>query len=504
MRWSLARAAVAAATTTAALGALCAPVPSTAQAAATSHATVARTAFEVPTRARGSRPNVMMITVDDAAPGDLRFLPKTRKLLGESGTTLTNAIAPTPLCAPARASLLTGKYAHNHGTLSISGKNGGLGALDSERNTLPVWLQAAGYDTLFVGKYLNGYGEGASRATYVPPGWTDWRATIGKTTYNYMGHRINLNGKPRKFRGDYSTTVLGAQADDMLTAPRRTSKPWYLWLNYVAPHHGGPDDADDPTVTHPRFRPAVQTARPAKKYRNTLRRLALPRKPNMFASTRGVDWSGAGRSLLREAYQQRGEALRSVDDAIAKHVRILKRTGMWKQTVVIFASDNGYSVGEHNHLGKNVYWREETTVPTIITGPGVPSGITTKNVISQLDLVASIVEAAGATPGRSLDGEPAWDLLAPGETEVRTVGIEAWPVRYGGLRANFTGVRKGDRWTYVRMRSGREFLYDHDSDPYELRNLRRSEDPAVQEVLAQVRADTDRLSRCDGADCRDR
>ena len=134
------------------------------------------------------RPNVLLITADDAAPGDLRFMPHTRRLIANQGVTFTNAVAPTPICVPSRASLLTGQYTHNHKAYTIEGSGGGYKAFDS-RNALPTWLRRADYDTLFIGKYLNGYGDkGTGTARRIEPGWTDWRPTVGGSTYNFM-HR---------------------------------------------------------------------------------------------------------------------------------------------------------------------------------------------------------------------------------------------------------------------------------------------------------------------------
>ena len=103
------------------------------------------------------QPNVLVLTADDATVADLRSMPHTRRLLGEAGTTLTDMVAPTPLCVPARASLLTGQYAHNHGARGV-GADSGFGAFVPD-DTLPVWLRDAGYSTGFVGKYLNEIGR---------------------------------------------------------------------------------------------------------------------------------------------------------------------------------------------------------------------------------------------------------------------------------------------------------------------------------------------------------
>ena len=120
-------------------------------------------------------------------------LAKTPNLdaLAARGTRFVDAYTSCPICVPARASLLSGQYAHNHGAVTINGVGGGVQAFDQHR-TLPVWLQRAGYRTMFVGKYLNGYGE-QDAPTYVPPGWSSWHATVDPTTYNFVKPTVNTS-----------------------------------------------------------------------------------------------------------------------------------------------------------------------------------------------------------------------------------------------------------------------------------------------------------------------
>jgi N-acetylglucosamine-6-sulfatase len=101
------------------------------------------------------RPNIVVVTTDDQTLASLRpdTMPNVSRLLAGKGTTFTDAIVTTPLCCPSRATWITGQYAHNHGVTS----NGlGYAALEDKANTLPVWLDRAGYKTAHVGKYLNG------------------------------------------------------------------------------------------------------------------------------------------------------------------------------------------------------------------------------------------------------------------------------------------------------------------------------------------------------------
>ena len=125
-----------------------------------------------------SRPNIIVVMADDMRTDDLRFMPSVRRLLVGRGLNFRNSFSPYPLCCPARASFLTGRYAHNHHVYSHA-KPYGFQSFD-DHATIATALQQSGYQTGFVGKYLNGYGAERSLVTggpsfrYVPAGWTDW------------------------------------------------------------------------------------------------------------------------------------------------------------------------------------------------------------------------------------------------------------------------------------------------------------------------------------------
>src|SRR5687767_3076502 len=105
------------------------------------------------------RPNIVFVLTDDMRDDDLDHMPITRRLLAEQGMEFTDAISPHPLCCPARAQLATGQYAQNNGVQHNRGPFGGHSALDPGREA-SAWFRDAGYQTGFVGKYLNGYDPG--------------------------------------------------------------------------------------------------------------------------------------------------------------------------------------------------------------------------------------------------------------------------------------------------------------------------------------------------------
>ncbi|HKH19787.1 MAG TPA: sulfatase-like hydrolase/transferase, partial [Gammaproteobacteria bacterium] len=139
-----------------------------------------------------TRPNVVVIMTDNQTLEEMRVLTKTRRLIGDQGTTFRNYYVSLPLCCPSRATFITGQYPHNHTVFTNVPPNGGYTKLN-HNNTLPLWLQDAGYFTSHIGKYLNGYGRDTA-PTLVPPGWTDWQGLVDPSTYKFYNYTINDNG----------------------------------------------------------------------------------------------------------------------------------------------------------------------------------------------------------------------------------------------------------------------------------------------------------------------
>ena len=231
----------------------------------TSSRPVAGPTAEVPrmvtAAAASTKPNIVTVMADDMRTDDLRFMPAVRRLLVGQGLNFRNSFSPYPLCCPARASFLTGRYAHNHHVYSHEAPYG-FRSFD-DHATVATALQESGYQTGFVGKYLNGYGAQRSLVTggpsfrYVPNGWTDWYGAVdrpaGSTyrsggTYNYMHTIFNVNGTHRRHPPRASTrppSWAGSPAS-LVQKYHRSPRPFFLWVSAVAPHFGRPYEKGDP------------------------------------------------------------------------------------------------------------------------------------------------------------------------------------------------------------------------------------------------------------------
>jgi arylsulfatase A-like enzyme len=449
-----------------------------------------------------ARPNVVVLMTDDETAAAQRYMTKTNQLIGGQGTTFTQAFATFPLCCPSRTTSLTGQYAHNHGVLHNSGPFGGFTALD-HTNTLPVWLQAAGYRTMHVGRYLNGY----EYRHGIPAGWDDWYAAPHSAAFNYRNWKVNENGVLRSYPApdrpqEYETDYFARRADDLIERAAG-DKPFYLSVWLTAPHRGRPKDPDDPT--------SPGTPSPNPKYRDAFAGVAMPRPPNFDeANMRDKPQIVADRprispekaAAIQENWQQELETLMSADDAVASVIDTLQRTGELDDTLIVFESDNGFMHGEHRALAEKVLPYEESIhVPLMMRGPGIPPGRVDQRLVGNIDVVPTILDVTGVAPGRLQDGLSLIDLLAdPGREPGRDILIENGNGANGVPR--YRGIRTY-RFMYVDHKTTGELeLYDLKSDPFELRS--EDDNPRYDAVRRDLAARLRQLERCAGSTCQAR
>ncbi len=467
------------------------------------------------------RPNVVVVMADDMRADDLRFMPHVRRLIAARGLSFENSFSPYPLCCPARASFLTGQYAHNHGVLDNTLPYGFGGFDDSA--TLATSLRAAGYRTAFVGKYLNDYGLVPSRvtgepsATFVPAGWSDWHGLlqvpypVGAGTYHYFHPVLNRNGTVASYEGQYQTTLLGRIAREVVR-DSAGDQPFFMYLSTLAPHDGLPHEADDldyvrrdngtmmwfPTPARPAW---VRGSADALVGRSPGIPVSGEPEADVSDKPRSVQMPPLNTAEIEaeaRVTRQRAESLFVLDLEVARLVDTLHDTGEFEDTVLVFTSDNGYFLGEHRkRMGKKLPYEPSIRVPLVLAGPGVPTG-TRYDPVKTPDVTATIVDLAGAkaphpADGTSLlwtirNGDRGWSVPVVTEAiaDRATAGGTSAAIQRGfGDSRTTIGLRTA-RYKLIRWASGAVELYDLENDPNELSNL------AGDAAYAEVR---DRLTR---------
>lgn len=406
------------------------------------------------------RPNVVFVTADDMRADDLAYMPHTQALLGQLN--LTEFISNHPLCCPARAQLLTGQFGHNSGVLHNGGPYGAYGALKERDNTVGTWLKDGGYQTGYVGKFLNGWSPDRWGR---PGGWTRFNAWTG-STYSPTQYTEWNDGEPRK-PGIYTNDAVTRSSIEQIeefSGP----EPFFVYSSYVAPH-GMRDDATGKWIKN--------GPPPADRHKRMFAGLIPPHetKPS-FTLT------GEKKREARREWRNRLRSIQSIDEGVRDMVQALDRTGELADTVVIFTSDNGFMLGEHGAKGKNLAWEESLRVPLLARGPGVGTGESSKGSMIT-DIAPSIAALAGVTPGRVVDGRS--DLFASDGGWIDVL-IQAGSHNFS-QHFEWRGTRT-PKWTYVHWVSGRKELYNRVTDPHQMRNL-AGRRPAIERRLARQTPD---------------
>jgi N-acetylglucosamine-6-sulfatase len=460
-------------------------------------------------QAADARPNIVVIMTDDQTLESMRVMPNVRNLIGSQGTTFERHFVSYPLCCPSRATYLTGQLPHNHDVFDNQPPDGGFEKL-RPAETLPVWLGRAGYQTVHIGKYLNGY-----KGSVVPPGWEHWHGLV--CTYRMWGYTFKHNAAPARGRCGppttnpalYQTDVLRDIATDFIGHRVDGARPFFLSWAPLAPHEevGAGLDLD------------FRNPRPAPRHSGRFDAEPLPRpasfdeadmsdKPAFLRRGPLTDDEIAG---ITKRYRSRLEALLAVDEAVKAIVDKLREKAVLSNTVIIFTSDNGFMDGQHRITNsKIVAYDPSAQVPLLMRGPGIPVNTTVSAMVSNVDLAATVLDIANATPGITIDGlslvpvaqNPASIagrhlLLETGEPGARDPG-QRW---YAAVRT--------ERYLYVEhwlhnlegvdVRTGVE-LYDQSIDGQQMDS--RHADPAYGGTLATLAQRLRALQRCSGSDCR--
>jgi len=468
-----------------------------------------------------ARPNILFIMSDDHAyqaigayPGRLQPLNPTPQIdrIARAGMRFDRCLVTNSICGPSRAVLLTGKYSHLNGFMQNNGRD-----FNGSQQTFPKILQQAGYQTAIIGKWHLGS---------KPTGFNHWEILNDQGEY-YNPDFISTAGKHRE-KG-YVTDLITEKALDWLRQESRTGRPFMLMVHHKAPHREW-----EPALKYLRTWDKTEFPEPptlfddysgrgiaAHEQKMTVRDdmkmdadLKLWDKKNAdYARTRGrMDSSqGAawdlyydslkkdfkkqqlqGEALLRWKYQHYLHdylaCIKSVDESVGRLLDYLRETGLDKNTIVIYTSDQGFYLGEHGWFDKRFMYEESYRTPLLVQWPGTTAaGSVNKDLVSNLDLAETILDATGTKIPSDMQGQSLVPILK-GKTPAD------WRKEHYYHYYEYPGVHSVKRHygirteRYILIHFYRDIdeweLYDLMKDPLELNNVYN--DPAyakTREVL---------------------
>ncbi len=420
--------------------------------------------------------NVIFILTDDQrydALGFLRGQPflETPNLdaLAHNGVHLSNAFVTTALCSPSRASILTGQYAHRHRVVDNDSP------VPPGLIFFPQYLQRAGYETAFIGKWHMG-----GPIDDPQPGFNHWVSFKGQGSYLPDKNGLNVDGKRVPQKG-YITDELNNYALSWLKG-RTRNKPFMLYLSHKAVH------ADFIPAQRHRGRYQDKEFKPPLTMNPENVQGAPMWVRNQRNSWHGVDFPYHSDLNIAEYYKRYAETLLAVDEGVGQIVELLKEKGMLDSTLIFLMGDNGFGFGEHGLIDKRTAYEESMRVPLVMQCPDLfPGGAVVNEVVANIDIAATILEAAGLKAPDHMDGRSFLPLGQGKKLPWRENLLYEYYWEWAFPHTPTIYALRGDRYKYIHYYGLWDIneLYDIKADPKETRNLISS--PEHQEIVKNFR-----------------
>jgi len=462
-----------------------------------------------------TRPNIIFIFSDDHAEAAIsaygskvNHTPNIDRIAA-GGARFTNSFVTNSICTPSRATLLTGQYSHLNGVPVFN-------RFDGTRDTVAKHLQAGGYHTGVIGKWHLGSD---------PTGFDRWIVLTGQgeywnPTFLVPGHRkLTIEGHCTDI-----TTDLGIEW--LKTRPK--DKPFFLMLNQKAPHRSWEPDKRNQALFKDKVFPEPDTfwddyatrpaALPANKQRvvDDLNRRDLKLEPPadlegkarrrwLMTKPREVTVNGkklTGKELAKWKYQRYMQdylaCVQGVDDGVGKVLDYLDQTGLAKNTIVIYAADNGWYLGELGLFDKRFMYEPGLRVPLLVRGPGIKAGSLPAQFVANIDLAPTFLDLAGLPIPAFMQGRSLVPLLH-GETPAdwRTSIYYRYYHDPGDHNTHaHLGVRTATHKLIYYWKQNAYEMFDLTQDPAEQHNLLfgdGAKDPAIAAKFAELKAEIARL-----------
>lgn len=464
--------------------------------------------------AEQKRPNIVFIFSDDHAyqavsayGSRVNQTPNIDRIAAE-GMLFNKCYVTNSICGPARAVIQTGKHSHLNGFY-----RNGL-TFNGDQQTFPKLLQKAGYQTAIIGKW---------HLASVPQGFDYSEVLIGQGPY--YNPPMRKNGKATKHIG-YTSDIITDLTIKWLKEGRSTEKPFMLMMQHKAPHRNwmpGPkyiNKYDDVTIPEPStlFDDYSTRGTAAHEQDMSIKKTMNPSdlkltQPRGLTEEQLKMWNAAyaeknkafreanlsGKDLIRWKYQRYIKdyirCIDSVDEAVGRVLDYLKETGLDKNTIVIYTSDQGFYLGEHGWFDKRFMYEESFRTPLVVRWPGVikPGTVNDKDIVSNLDFAQTFLDIAGAPQPSDMQGlslKPVFEGNTPDNwRKTFYYHYYEYPAVHSVRKHN--GVTTG-RFKLINFYNEKEQeFYDLKNDPHELNNLIDSKEH--QEKIKELRLELARL-----------
>jgi arylsulfatase A-like enzyme len=428
--------------------------------------------------AEDRRVNVVVLVADDlradviGAFGSRQCRTPNLDSLASEGVVFTRAVCPFPLCVPSRAEILTGCSSLR--TLALA-----TGKLDPALVTWPAAMKSGGYKTCYVGKWHTSgrpgkHGYDKSRGLYAGGGGHLWKEQTdfnGRPVTGYRGwvfqsddgriepeHGIGLTPDISRRFADAAISLIGEVRD----------QPFFLHVNFTAPH--------DPLFMPPGYEKEYDP-----------RQIPLPKNfaaqhPFDHGNLKGRDellWPfPRTKSDVQDELAVYYAVVEHLDEQIGRIVALLKESGQWENTIVVFTSDHGLAIGSHGLRGKQNMYEHTIGVPLIVCGPGIPAGKRLAAPIYLRDIYPTVCELAGVPIPRSVEAKSQAAVIHGTAQRVHNEVFTYF--------MNFQRAIRTDRWKLIHYpQIDRDQLFDLGADPDELHDL--SKVPQHSATLAELR-----------------
>jgi N-acetylglucosamine-6-sulfatase len=424
-------------------------------------------------RAAGATPrNVVFILSDDHRYDAMSFMGhpvvKTPGIdrIARRGVHLRNAFVTTALCSPSRASILTGLYAHQHKVVDNNTP------VPAGTTFFPQYLQRAGYQTAFVGKWHMGGDDGGPQ-----PGFDHWVSFKGQGSYLPSADGLNVNGKAVPQKG-YITDELTDYSLEWLKA-RDRSRPFFLYLSHKGVHND--------------YIPATRSSDffPAERHRGRFEKSAFtpPRSQNyppeqealrprwvrdQRNSWHGVDFPYHSTLDVGRFFKRYAETLLAVDESVGRVLDYLESEKLLDSALVIYMGDNGFAFGEHGLIDKRTAYEESMRVPMVMQCPDLfPGSRAVDEVVANLDVAPTILSAAALTPPAAMAGKSLLPLARGERVPWRTELLYEYYWERNFPQTPTVFALRADRYKFIRYHGVWDVdeLFDLEADPHEMNNL---------------------------------